>query len=125
MKIAIVGSRNFHDYEKVKDFINRWKDYYKVTIDCIVSGGAKGADSLGEKYAHEFGINVVKFLPDWNKYGKSAGFIRNVDIINNCDVCFAFWDGKSSGTKHDLDLCKEKNKPCYVYNQLMNKEYKL
>lgn len=125
MNLAIVGSRTFNDYDKVKDFINRWKSYYNITIDCIISGGAKGADKLGEQYANEYDIPVKLFIPDWDKYGKSAGFIRNKDIISNCDVCFAFWDGSSRGTKHDFELCKQMNKDCYIYNKLTNKEYKL
>ena len=125
MKVAIIGSRSFNEYSIVKDFIDRWKNYYKITIDNIISGGAKGADTLGEQYANEYNIPIIKFLPDWNKYGKSAGFRRNKDIIENCDVCFAFWDGESHGTKNDLDLCKQYNKECYIYNKQLNKFYKL
>lgn len=114
MKIAIVGSRSFNDYEKLKNYINDIVDMEGWIIDCIVSGGAKGSDTLGERYADEYGYNKLIFPAEWEKYGKSAGFKRNVDIIDNCDVCFAFWDGESHGTKHDIDLCKEKGKTCYV-----------
>jgi len=114
MKAAIVGSRGFNDYEIMKRFINDTIQKEGIEIDTVISGGARGADTLGERYAKENNFNTVIFPAEWDKYGKSAGFKRNVTIINNCDVCFAFWDGESHGTKHDITLCKEKNKPCYV-----------
>lgn len=118
MKIAIVGSRGFDDYELLKEFISETvaenQDFFAEGIDTVVSGGAKGADTLGERYADEMGYQKLIFKADWDKYGKRAGFIRNVDIIDNCDVCFAFWDGQSHGTKHDIDLCIEKMKRCFV-----------
>lgn len=114
MRAAIVGSRTFADYEQMKKFIEDICKREHLDIDTIVSGGARGADSLGEQYANEKGLGLLVFKADWNKYGKRAGFIRNVDIIKNCDVCFAFWDGESHGTKHDIELCKEHNKKCFI-----------
>ena len=115
MRAAIVGSRTFNNYEVLKDFIDSTCLDNDIEIDTIVSGGAKGADALGERYADEYALEKLIFRAEWDKYGKSAGFRRNVDIIDNCDICFAFWDGESHGTKHDIDLCSEKDKPCYVY----------
>ena len=92
MKLAIVGSRTFGDYGKLEQFI---RDNFDV--DCIthiISGGAKGADSLGERFAKDNAKELVVFPAEWKKYGKSAGFKRNVDIINACDACVAFWEGQ-------------------------------
>lgn len=114
MKLAIVGSRTFNDYDMLVDFIKKNYDISEITH--IVSGGAKGADALGERFANEFGKETIIFLAEWKKYGKSAGFKRNVYIIENCDECVCFWDGESHGTKHDITLCEEMNKPykiCY------------
>ena len=111
-KLAIVGSRTFNDYEKMCEFIKENFNLNEITH--IVSGGARGADALGERFAKEYNKELILFKADWNKYGKSAGFRRNVDIINECDVCAAFWDGKSHGTKHDIDLCAEKGKECKI-----------
>ena len=85
-----------------------------MDILCIISGGARGADALGERFAKEHDIECVVYRADWNKYGKRAGFIRNHDIINACTHCVAFWDGESRGTKHDIDLCREQGKECIV-----------
>lgn len=109
MKIAVVGSRTFNDYKLLRSTLNKYDH-----IELIVSGGAKGADSLAEKYARENGIETLIFKPDWDKNGKAAGYIRNVDIIKNCDLVIAFWDGKSKGTKHSIDLAKNGNKKIII-----------
>ena len=110
MKIAIIGSRNFTNYKLLQEILEQ----YKPKITLVVSGAAKGADSLGEKWALENNIQTLIFPADWNQYGKRAGFIRNEDIIKNCDCCVVFWDGESKGTKHSLSLCKKYNKPVKI-----------
>ena len=112
IKLAIVGSRTFNDYGLLCKTI--LENYDLDRIGCIVSGGARGADSLGERFAKENGKDVIVLKAEWDKYGKSAGFKRNVDIIDTCDECIAFWDGVSHGTKHDIDLCKERGKECII-----------
>ncbi len=112
MKLAIVGSRTFDNYELLVQFI---KDNYDLTaITHIISGGAKGADSLGERFAKENDIETIIFKAEWEQYGNSAGIIRNIDIISNCDNCVAFWDGKSLGTMHAIELCEKYNKECKI-----------
>lgn len=110
MKLAIIGSRDFTDYELLKTTLEPYKS--KVTL--MVSGGAKGADSLGEQWAKENNIKTLIFLPDWATHGKRAGIIRNKDIINNCDGAIAFWDGQSKGTSHSISLCENSNKPVKI-----------
>ena len=114
MKLAIVGSRSFNDYDMLVDFIE--ENYNVEDITHVISGGAKGADALGERFANDFIKETIIFPAEWEKYGKSAGFKRNVEIIKNCDECVCFWDGQSHGTKHDIDLCEKMKKPykiCY------------
>lgn len=108
MKVAVIGSRGFNDYEKMKSVLNN------ITISEIISGGAIGADSLGAKYANENSISLCVFLPDWKKYGKGAGFIRNKLIVDNSDMVVAFWDGKSKGTKNSIDYSKKINKKVII-----------
>lgn len=114
MKVAIVGSRGFNDYSHLENFIDEACKKNNIEIELIISGGARGADALGEQYARDHHIETKIFPAEWDKYGKSAGFKRNVTIIENCDICFAFWDGQSHGTKHDIQLCSEMKKPCYI-----------
>jgi len=82
MRIAIIGGRNFNDYE----LIDKTLEPYLNRIRCVVSGGAIGADSLGERWAKNNNVDTLIFLPDWKKYGKSAGYIRNKDIVSNSDI---------------------------------------
>jgi len=110
MKLAIIGSRTFNDYKLLQEILEQHKS--KITL--VVSGAAKGADSLGEKWALENNIQTLIFPAEWGKYGKRAGYIRNEDIIKNCDYCIAFWDGESKGTKHSISLCKKYSKPCQI-----------
>ena len=105
MKVAVIGGRDFSNYELLVKTINDIKG-----IDLIVSGGALGADSMGAHYANHNNIPTLIFKPDWRKYGKGAGFIRNKDIINNSDIVVAFWDGKSKGTRNSIDTALKLNK---------------
>lgn len=108
MKIAIIGSRCITDksyiYEKL-DYIFRNK---KPSL--VISGGAHGPDRIGIAWALENKIETQEFLPDWNKYKKSAGFIRNTQIVEAADIIIAFWDGISKGTKDSIDKAKKLNK---------------
>lgn len=109
-KLAIIGGRDFKNYSLMTKLLENYKS--KITL--VVSGAAKGADSLGEKWAIDNNIETLIFPADWDRFGKTAGYIRNEDIIKHCDLCIAFWDGKSKGTKHSLSLCKKYNKPTKI-----------
>jgi len=112
MNIAIVGSRSCSSYDLVENTMARFFDL--GMIDVIVSGGARGADALGKKYATEHGIEYQEFPADWERFGKSAGFERNKYIVTAADVVVAFWDGKSKGTEHTLEIAKKQKKPTIV-----------
>lgn len=110
MKLAIIGSREFNDYELLQTTLERYKD----KINIVVSGGARGADSLGERWAKDNNKKTLIFPADWDKYGKRAGYIRNEDIIKNSDCVIAFWNGISKGTKHSIDLASKFDKPIKI-----------
>lgn len=80
----------------------------------IVSGAARGADALGERYAAERGLAVKQFPADWDRYGRSAGYRRNAEMAEYADAAVVFWDGKSKGSKHMINLAKEKGLPVRV-----------
>ena len=116
MKLAVIGSRDFENTVMLNEILLKHKD--ELTL--IISGGSKGADTMAESWAKDNGVETLIFLPDWSKYGRSAGVVRNHDIIKSCDLCIAFWDGKSKGTASGIRLCKKYGKPCKVYYSYSN-----
>jgi len=110
MKVAVIGSRTFNDYEEVKRTLSL------INITELISGGAKGADSLGERYADENNIQKKIFLPDWERFGKAAGMIRNTDIIENAEFIIAFWNGTSKGTLDSMNKATKLNKKILIIN---------
>ena len=106
MKIIIAGSRNFNDYNLLKSSCDNLLT--KFTNIEIVSGTARGADKLGERYAREKGYDIKEFPANWDKFGKSAGYIRNDEMAQYSDMLIAFWDGTSRGTKHMIDLANKR-----------------
>lgn len=108
MKLAIIGSRTITlNAIEIKSYI---PDEIYAKIDTIVSGGAKGIDTCAEKFADYYKFKFIKLLPNWNEYGKRAGFIRNGKIVNHSDLIIAFWDGKSKGTIDTFVKAKKANK---------------
>lgn len=114
MKLAIIGSRDYDNYNEFTKIISKMMLKYNVTE--FVSGGARGADAYAELYAKAHNIPIKVFPADWEKFGKSAGFIRNHEIWKYADFGIAFWDGKSSGTKHSFEIVEKKRKNLLIYN---------
>lgn len=111
MKLAVVGSRTFNDYE----FLKKMLAFHPC--DQIISGGAKGADTLAIRYAIEMGINYKEkeFLPNYKLHSRRAPLVRNQKIADACDELVAFWNGESRGTGHVVWLAKRAGKPVYTY----------
>ena len=107
-KVIIAGGRDFKDYDLLKTKLNKILSNINTQI-VIVSGKARGADSLGERYANEMEYKIAEFPANWDKYGKRAGYIRNEEMAKYADACVCFWDGKSKGTKHMIDLADKHN----------------
>lgn len=106
MKIIIAGSRNFTNYALLESRLDHLFSQLGCDVE-IVSGCARGADTLAIQYAQSRGFKVHKFPADWDKHGKSAGIIRNkkmTDFVAPDGGLVAFWDGKSTGTKHMIDI---------------------
>jgi hypothetical protein len=108
-KVIICGSRDFSDYQLLKEQCSYYLSNFLQSEITVVSGCAKGADTLGERYAIENGFDILKYPADWDRYGKSAGYKRNQQMAEIADGVIAFWDGKSKGTNHMINIAKEKN----------------
>lgn len=121
LRIIVVGSREFNDYNMLSETLMKYLediDRTDIVNDTsqikFISGTARGADVLGEQFAYTWGYDVIKFPADWDRLGKRAGYVRNAEMAKyaiadgNYGVLIAFWDGKSKGTKHMIDLA-EKN----------------
>lgn len=131
VNLAIIGGRDFNDYNYARSCINYIVSKYDFEITNIISGGASGADKLGEIYADEYKINKKIFIAKWDdisrsdsiirtnsfgkKYDANAGFRRNTDIIVNSDVVIAFWDYNSKETKDSIEKSKKMNKFLIIF----------
>lgn len=102
MRLAVIGSRSL-------SMVNL-DEYIPDGVEVLVSGGAVGIDSLVRRYAEAKGISLVEFLPDYKRYGRAAPLIRNREIAEYADEAIAFWDGKSRGTMHTIDLFRSLGK---------------
>jgi len=121
IKIAVVGSRSFMDFEYAeKVLLALVKNYPKCSF---VSGGALGADTIIKLFCEKYDYSLLEILPEWSKYGKKAGFLRNYDIWQSSDIGLCFWDGKSKGTAHSFKISKDMNKKCYVVEYLSKNIY--
>lgn len=113
----VVGSRGFDNYPLLKTELDKLLvNHHSVTI---VSGCAKGADTLAEQYANEKGYDFIGFPANWKQYGRSAGIKRNeqmqqyiAQFENRC--CVAFWDGASKGTQSNFEMAKRFGNPLKV-----------
>ena len=114
LRIGIVGSRGFNDYKLMCDTLDKYVD--KVFL--IVSGGAPGADSLGERWGKDNRVKTLIHRPKWRdsegNYVPSAGFDRNELIVNDSDIIIAFWDSLSRGTENTISIAKEQGKPVEI-----------
>lgn len=115
--VIVAGSRSFSD----RSLMYNKLDYYLQNQDkvLIIHGGANGADKCAAMYAKERGIKTKIFLPDWDKYGKKAGILRNIEMFEYASLfqnrgCVVFWVGKSKGTKNDIELSKKYNVPLRI-----------
>ena len=115
-RIIIAGSRTFNNYQfmydRLREVVHTTSEWHRWEI---VSGGAKGADSLGERFANENSLNLTVFPADWNTHGRSAGFIRNKQMAEYGDVLYAFWDGASPGTKNMVKQALESRVEIHLY----------
>ena len=117
MKVAVVGTRtvkvnegNIKGLGEMLSMVMNGRP-----IDYLVSGGAKGADTLAYRFAKKYGLGILVLFPDWERYGRAAGMIRNDEIVKNADIVVALWDGESRGTGNTVDTAKKMKKELHIF----------
>jgi len=110
MKVIVAGSRTITDYEFLEHAIT--ESGFEITQ--IISGGARGVDSMGERFAREKNIQCRVMTANWDVYGKSAGYIRNEDMAKVADALIALWDGESKGTRNMINIAKRNNLKVFI-----------
>ena len=114
-KVIIAGGREFNDYGLLCQTCDRMLSQKQRTHSIvIVSGTARGADTLGERYAQERGYSIEQYPADWEHEGKAARLIRNAHMASVADALIAFWDGQSKGTAHMIGQARQKSLPYRV-----------
>lgn len=106
--VCINGSRNIQELN-ISSYIN---PSYPAAV---VAGGARGVDTIAKKWANSHHIEYVEYKANWDVHGKSAGMIRNHEMVDFTDELVSFWDGLSSGTKEAIDYAVKLNKPVTIH----------
>lgn len=107
LRTIVAGSRDFNNFELMERLLDMYFQRYSIDQIEIVSGGARGTDRLGERYANSRGIALKVMPADWNRFGKSAGYRRNELMAQYATHCIVFWDGESRGTQHMINLANQ------------------
>ena len=123
-RVIISGGRDFNDFELMKNkcdlYLSQKRETHRIVV---VSGTARGADSLGEHYARLRGFGLQRYPANWDRDGKAAGPIRNALMARNADALIAFFDGSSRGTANMIQSAKERGLPVkivqYKYKEKM------
>ena len=105
IKLIIAGTRDFTDYDLLCQVMDD-QQILSLGEVTVISGTAKGADQLGERWAIDNKLPLIRMPADWDKYGRRAGYIRNAEMAAKADHLLAFWDGESRGTKNMIQLAQ-------------------
>ena len=109
-RVIIAGSRSFNDYELLREqCLSILQEKMRTHRVVIVSGHARGADSLGERFANEFRLPFELHPAKWRLLGKAAGMVRNAEMAKCSDALIAFWDGESRGTRHMISFARKED----------------
>lgn len=118
-RVIVAGGRDFDDYEYLSQQLDKLfgnSSNFDSRQIKIISGMADGADTLAIRYADEHRLTKILFPANWKYHHRFAGFLRNEDMLSIATHLVAFWDGKSSGTKHMLELAQAKGIPVWIFN---------
>lgn len=125
INIMICGSRSITDKEWIFSQIEAFWYWNAACYDevTLIEGEAQGVDLIAKEYAQKNNWKIKDFPANWKKYGKKAGMIRNINMVDNCDLCLILWDGQSKGTEHDIELCQKRMKKYCVIRYDLKENY--
>lgn len=106
MKVAIIGSRSITEVNL--------DALVPIEATEIITGGARGVDTLARSWAASRGLPCREILPDYARYHRGAPLRRNTEIVREADLIIAVWDGESTGTAFTIAECKRLGKPCRI-----------
>ena len=104
----IAGSRSITDFDL--------SPHIPQNVDLIITGGAKGIDTIAEQYADEHNIPKLIVRPEYERYKRAAPIIRNKIMVEQADVVLVIWDGKSKGTLSTINYAKQLNRELIIIN---------
>lgn len=119
VSLAIAGSRDFKNSKAAK-VIETFLYENRDKIREVVSGGARGIDKIGEEVANSLDIPTKILVPDWKRFGKRAGMLRNADIEKASQMALIFWDGASKGTQNTIQIFTRAFKPVVLFDEKLN-----
>lgn len=114
MNLIIAGSRDLTPIDLINRFAGKLDRKYGVSH--VVSGKARGVDTAGEFWAVEHGKQIIDMPADWDRHGKKAGILRNVEMLQQADIILVIMHNDSRGSTHMATIAKASGKPTYVYN---------
>lgn len=113
-KLLVAGSRGITDDDLVRHSIREALTQWGVKPTTLIHGGATGVDTLAGRWATDLELEVLIFPARWEKYGKAAGYRRNLEMVDACDYGLVIWDGQSKGSTHTMNLLERSGKPWKV-----------
>lgn len=117
-KLMVCGSRTIVDEQWIFSKLDELFALHKDVV--VLSGSAVGVDSIGEKWTGIHNVPIEHFLPDWKKYGRGAGIVRNKQMVETADFVMIFWDGESKGTKFVIEYCQKLGKQFSLFTAACN-----
>lgn len=114
VKLAVIGSRGFSNYNLFCEKLEYLTQDIKEDIIYVSGGCPSGGDALIKRYTQEKNLSLIEYLPDWDKFGKKAGFLRNKLIIDDATHLIAFWDSESKGTLSSIKMAEKKDIPIKI-----------
>lgn len=113
-RIVVAGCRDYCDYEYFSKVIDKYMETHNIENAVFITGGCRGVDMLGERYANEHGFPVERYEADWKQYGRAAGPVRNQKMAVSSDIVICFWDQKSRGTRSMIEYAKKYEKILHI-----------